>query len=76
MTKIARQEVRFIVPRENLTATIAHILAKLPIQDLSIKDPPVEEIDRLALLQSFNRNSTTFHRLNLKLKPIQQTHPN
>ncbi|WP_019508205.1 ATP-binding cassette domain-containing protein [Pleurocapsa sp. PCC 7319] len=41
---IAGQEVRFLVPRENLTATIAHILAKLPIQDLSVKDPPIEEI--------------------------------
>lgn len=41
---ITGQEVRFIVPRENLTTTIAHILAKLPIQDLSVKDPPIEEI--------------------------------
>ena len=41
---ITGQEVRFLVPRENLTATIAHILAKLPIQDLSVKDPPIEEI--------------------------------
>ena len=41
---ITGQEVRYIVPRANLTATIAHILAKLPIQDLSVKDPPIEEI--------------------------------
>ncbi|MEM6614277.1 MAG: ATP-binding cassette domain-containing protein [Cyanobacteria bacterium P01_C01_bin.72] len=38
------QEVRFIVPREKLTATIANILAQLQVQDLSVSDPPIEEI--------------------------------
>ncbi|MEL6496768.1 MAG: ATP-binding cassette domain-containing protein, partial [Cyanobacteria bacterium J06623_7] len=38
------QEVRFIVPREKLTATISHILAELQVQDLSVGDPPIEEI--------------------------------
>lgn len=41
---IQGQEVRFIVPRESLTATISRILAQLEIQDLSVSDPPVEEI--------------------------------
>ncbi|MEO0849644.1 MAG: hypothetical protein AAFY50_24995, partial [Cyanobacteria bacterium J06648_1] len=38
------QEVSFIVPREKLTATIANILAQLEVQDLSVSDPPIEEI--------------------------------
>jgi len=38
------QEVSFIVPREELTATIANILAQLEVQDLSVSDPPIEEI--------------------------------
>ena len=41
---IRGQEVRFIVPREKLTATIARILAQLQVQDLSVSDPPIEEI--------------------------------
>jgi ABC-2 type transport system ATP-binding protein len=41
---IQGQEVRFIVPREKLTATISSILAQLQVQDLNVSDPPVEEI--------------------------------
>jgi ABC-2 type transport system ATP-binding protein len=41
---IQGQEVRFLVPREKLTATISQILAQLQIQDLNVNDPPVEEI--------------------------------
>ncbi|MGL5942296.1 MAG: ABC transporter ATP-binding protein [Waterburya sp.] len=41
---IQGQEVRFLVPRAKLTATISKILAQLPIQDLNVSDPPVEEI--------------------------------
>lgn len=41
---IQGQEVRFLVPRAKLTATISQILAQLPIQDLNVNDPPVEEI--------------------------------
>ncbi len=41
---IQGQEVRFLVPRAKLTATISKILAQLPIQDLNVNDPPVEEI--------------------------------
>ncbi|MEA5471470.1 ATP-binding cassette domain-containing protein [Spirulina sp. 06S082] len=40
---IAGREVRFLVPREDLTKTVAQILAQLPILDLSITDPPIEE---------------------------------
>ena len=41
---IQGQEVRFIVPREKLTATISRILAQLQVQDLNVGDPPIEEI--------------------------------
>ena len=41
---IQGQEVRFIVPREKLTATISRILSQLQVQDLNVSDPPVEEI--------------------------------
>ncbi len=41
---IEGQEVKFFVPRENLTATISRILAQLPIRDLSVNDPPIEEV--------------------------------
>lgn len=41
---IQGQEVRFIIPREELTAATSRILAQLQVQDLSISDPPIEEI--------------------------------
>jgi ABC-2 type transport system ATP-binding protein len=41
---IQGQEVRLLVPREKLTATIARILAQLQVQDLNVSDPPIEEI--------------------------------
>lgn len=41
---IEGREVRFLVPREQLTPTIARILAQLEVQDLSVSDPPIEEI--------------------------------
>ncbi|MEM7595046.1 MAG: ATP-binding cassette domain-containing protein [Cyanobacteria bacterium P01_A01_bin.83] len=41
---IQGQEVRFLVPRDELTDTIALILAQLQVQDLSIGEPPIEEI--------------------------------
>ncbi len=41
---IQGQEVRFIVPKEELTTTISRILGQLEIQDLSVSDPPIEEI--------------------------------
>ena len=38
------QSVRFCVQREMLTRTVAKILAELDVVDLTITDPPVEEI--------------------------------
>jgi len=37
-------EVSFLVSREGLTNTISKILADLPVVDLSISDPPIEEV--------------------------------
>lgn len=41
---IEGQEVRFLVPREKLTATISHILAQLEVLDLSVTEPPIEDV--------------------------------
>ncbi len=38
------QEVRFLVKQENLTETIANILAQLEVNDLNVTDPPIEEV--------------------------------
>ncbi|MGH2414397.1 MAG: ABC transporter ATP-binding protein [Microcystaceae cyanobacterium] len=38
------QEVRFLIQREKLTATIAQILSQLEVLDLSITEPPIEEV--------------------------------
>ncbi|HBL60669.1 MAG TPA: ABC transporter, partial [Cyanobacteria bacterium UBA8803] len=37
-------EVRFLVRREALTSTVARILAELDVVDLSVTDPPIEEV--------------------------------
>jgi ABC-2 type transport system ATP-binding protein len=36
------------VPREDAPATSARLLAAFPVADLSIEDPPIEEVIRLA----------------------------
>jgi ABC-2 type transport system ATP-binding protein len=36
--------VRFVVPPEALTRTVARILAELEVVDLAITDPPIEEV--------------------------------
>ncbi|MCL2924977.1 MAG: ATP-binding cassette domain-containing protein [Trichodesmium sp. MAG_R04] len=41
---LAGQVVRLLVRRENLTTTVAQILAELEVQDLTVTDPPIEEI--------------------------------
>ena len=41
---IEGQQVRFLVAREDLTNTISRLLSQLPIQDLSVNEPPIEEI--------------------------------
>ncbi len=38
------QDVRFLIPRETLTMAIAAILAQLPVLDLSVNDPPIEDV--------------------------------
>ncbi|NEO53020.1 MAG: ATP-binding cassette domain-containing protein [Okeania sp. SIO3B5] len=38
------QSVHLLVRRENLTATVAQILAELEVQDLTVTDPPIEEV--------------------------------
>jgi ABC-2 type transport system ATP-binding protein len=38
------QAVRFLVPREKLTATISQILAHLEVLDLSVTEPPIEDV--------------------------------
>ena len=37
-------EVRFLVPRVELTQTISQILAELPVVDLSVSEPPIEDV--------------------------------
>jgi ABC-2 type transport system ATP-binding protein len=41
---IEGQQVKLFVPREHLTPTISRILAQLPVTDLSVNDPPIEEV--------------------------------
>ena len=41
---IQGQQVRFLVPRAELTERISLILAQLEVQDLSVSEPPIEEI--------------------------------
>lgn len=41
---IEGREVRLLVRREDLTRTVAKILAQLEVVDLTVTDPPVEEV--------------------------------
>jgi ABC-2 type transport system ATP-binding protein len=41
---IEGREVRLMVERDSLTRTVAQILADLPVVDLTVTDPPVEEV--------------------------------
>jgi ABC-2 type transport system ATP-binding protein len=41
---VTGREVCFMIHREDLTRTIAKLLAELPVSDLTITDPPIEEI--------------------------------
>lgn len=38
------QEVRFLIPREKLTATVSQMLAQLEVIDLSVTEPPIEDV--------------------------------
>lgn len=42
--EVEGQSVRFCIQREALTRTVAKILAELEVIDLTVSDPPVEEI--------------------------------
>ena len=41
---VTSQSVRFLVPQERLTQTVAKILAELEVTDLSVTEPPIEEV--------------------------------
>ncbi len=41
---IEGREVRFLIKREDLTNSVAKMLAQLEVIDLSIADPPIEEV--------------------------------
>jgi ABC-2 type transport system ATP-binding protein len=38
------QTVRFLVPQEALTQTVAKLLSELEVVDLAVKEPPIEEV--------------------------------
>ena len=42
--EIDKQSVRFLVQQEHLTGAIAKILAELQVVDLTVTDPPIEEV--------------------------------
>ncbi|MBD1824502.1 ATP-binding cassette domain-containing protein [Cyanobacteria bacterium FACHB-DQ100] len=42
--EVEKQSVRFLVQQEDLTQTIAKILAELQVADLTVTDPPIEEV--------------------------------
>ena len=37
------REVRLLVERDRLTAVVGHLLAELPVRDLEVRDPPIED---------------------------------
>ncbi len=41
---IAGRDVRFLVKRESLTQTVSRLLADLQVTDLTVTDPPIEEV--------------------------------
>jgi ABC-2 type transport system ATP-binding protein len=38
------QSARFLIPQEDLTKTVSRLMAELNVIDLSISDPPIEEV--------------------------------
>lgn len=44
LQSVEGQEVRFLVPREKLTATVSQMLAQLEVIDLSVTEPPIEDV--------------------------------
>jgi ABC-2 type transport system ATP-binding protein len=41
---IEGREVRLLIPRERLTEQVGRLLADLAVVDLSVSDPPIEDI--------------------------------
>lgn len=56
---IEGQSVRFLVPREELTQRVSRMLAELAVVDLSVTDPPIEEV----IGQVFDAGSASHDRL-------------
>jgi len=44
LQSVEGREVRFLVRREVLTNTVAQILASLEVIDLTVTEPPIEEV--------------------------------
>lgn len=44
LQSVEGREVRFLVRQENLTKTVSRILAELEVIDLSVTEPPIEEV--------------------------------
>lgn len=44
LESVEGQSVRLLVKREELTGTVARILAELEVLDLTVTDPPIEEV--------------------------------
>ncbi|MEE3716091.1 ATP-binding cassette domain-containing protein [Tumidithrix elongata RA019] len=44
LASVDGQSVRFLVRREELTKTVSRILAELEVIDLTVTDPPIEEV--------------------------------
>ena len=38
------REAKLLVPRERLTERVAEILRRLPVEDLEVREPPLEEV--------------------------------
>lgn len=51
--EIKGQEVKFLVKREQLTAVVSRILAQLPVIDLNVTDPPIEDVIGLLFQRGF-----------------------
>lgn len=44
LEEVEGASVRFLVPQEALTHTVAKLLAELEVQDLAVTEPPIEEV--------------------------------
>ncbi|MEL7083444.1 MAG: ATP-binding cassette domain-containing protein [Cyanobacteria bacterium P01_A01_bin.3] len=44
LQSLERRSARFVLQREHLTQTVARLLAELSVADLTVTDPPIEEV--------------------------------